>query len=511
MSPRRVVVVGYGMAGARLADAIRRHDPTGQAVRLTVLGAEPHAAYNRVLLSAVLAGSLGPDAVRLHEPGWAGRHRVELRLGGAAVAVHPDRGQVTAIGADGRRERVDYDELVLATGSTPWFPPIAGLTTSGALAEGAVAFRTLDDCRAIVAGAAGGGPVVVLGGGVLGLEAARGLALRGSRVTVVHPVGHLMERMIDPFAGRLLAERLRAGGIEVLLDTSVARYLPGVGLELAPGSGTSGVLEAAMLVVATGVRPVTALATGAGLAVRAGVVVDDQLRTSDPRIRAIGDCAEHPAASVGLVDPAWAQAEVLAELLTGANPAARYRGTRDVVRLKAGGIELTALGESLLDPADPDAEVLCLQDPGGGRYCKVVLRENRVSGAIVLGMPDTAATVTRFYDSGSPAPSDRVALLLGRALPGAAGTNPAADPAVLPPTTLVCRCNSVTKAALVRAWRHAECGVSGFDALVAGTDATTGCGSCRNTVLDIAGWLEDNPPAEDRTTHPIPRDRALPR
>ncbi|UVS77195.1 FAD-dependent oxidoreductase [Actinokineospora sp. UTMC 2448] len=475
MSARRVVVVGYGMAGARLAEEIRRRDRTGERVALTVIGAEPHAAYNRVLLSAVVAGTMDADAIRLQDADWAERTGIDLRLGVAVTAVDRDERRVRL--SDG--SAVDYDALVLATGSTAWVPPTEGLRAEdGALAEGVACFRDLDDCAAIVGRARPGAPVAVLGGGLLGLEAARGLAGRGALVTVVHPVGHLMERQLDPGAGAVLARTLAGLGIEFRLGRLAARYVPGDGLKLDDGAH----VPADLVVVSAGVRAETTLAEAMGLECDRGVLVDDALRTSDPRVHAIGDCAQHPGTVSGLVQPAWEQAEVLADLLTGAAPAARYRGTPVVTRLKARGVDLAALGE--VHAEDADAEILCLQDATRGRYAKLVLREDRVTGAILLGVPDAAAAVTQLYDAKTPAPSDRLALLLGRALPAAGA--PAHSPADLPATAVVCRCNTVSKGQLVKAWRGGACSVAD---LAATTRATTGCGGCAEAVRGIADWL----------------------
>jgi assimilatory nitrate reductase electron transfer subunit len=467
---RQVVVVGYGMAGSRLAEEIRRRDPAAERVALTVVGAESHPAYNRVLLSAVLGGSLSPDAVRLHDADWAAAHHIDLRTGTAATTL--DRAARRLTLADG--SEVDYDALVLATGSGPVVPPTEGLVTDDGLAPGVVTFRTLDDCATILASCRPGAPVAVLGGGLLGLEAARGLAGRGSLVTVVHPVGHLMERQLDPAAGAVLARTLAGLGIEVRLGVLAARYVPGDGLKLADGTQVA----ADLVVVSAGVRPATMLAQDAGLAVDGGVVVDDALRTSDPRVHAIGDCARHPGTVSGLVQPAWEQAEVLADLLTGVNPAARYRGTPVVTRLKARDIDLASLGDVR---EDGDAEVLLLTDAARGRYAKLVLRDERVAGAILLGSPDAAATITHLYDRGVPAPSDRLALLLGRT------ASPAAtSPADLPAAATVCRCNTVSKRQLVAAWRA---GARSAADLASATRATTGCGGCRDAVRGIADWL----------------------
>ncbi|GGP61145.1 FAD-dependent oxidoreductase [Saccharothrix coeruleofusca] len=477
---RKVVIVGYGMAGARLADEIRRRDPEAERVALTVLGDEAHPAYNRVLLSSVVAGSLPADAVRLHDPDWAARQRVDLRLGGSVGKIDRTRRVVHVDDTE-----VAYDALVLATGARSWLPPTKGLVDAdGTPAPGVVAFRSLDDCERIIAAAGPGAPVAVLGGGLLGLEAARGLAARGCLVTVVHPVGHLMERQLDAGAGRVLARTLTGLGIEFRLGALAAEYLPGEGLALDDGTR----VPAELVVVSAGVRAQTALAAEAGIEVDRGVLVDDALRTSDPRVHAIGDCAQHVGTVSGLVQPAWDQAAVLADRLTGTAPAARYRGTTVVTRLKARDVDLAALGDVHVEVDAPDAEVLCFQDPARGRYAKLVLRDDRVTGAIVLGAPDAAAAITQLYDRGLPAPTDRLALLLGRALPGESAT---ASPADLPSSAVVCRCNTVSKGQLVGAWRA---GATTVSALAEATRATTGCGGCKDAVCGIVDWLAASQP-----------------
>ncbi|WP_033295088.1 NAD(P)/FAD-dependent oxidoreductase [Amycolatopsis jejuensis] len=471
MSARNVVVVGYGMAGARLADEIRRRDPKAERVRLTVLGAEQHPAYNRVLLSSVVAGGMNPDTVRLHDAEWAGRSQVDLHLGVTVTRLDPAQRLVqTSTG------EFSYDSLVLATGATPWLPPVEGLEPGPEV----VTFRTLDDCARILDAARPGAPVVVLGGGLLGLEAARGLAGRGANVTVVHPYSHLLERQLDSGAGRVLARQLADLGVTFRFEVTAARHLPGDGLKLDDGS----FVPADLVVVAAGVRPEAALAEAAGLAVDRGVLVDDLLRTSDGRIHALGDCAVHPGAPAGLVQPAWEQAAVLADLLTGTDTGARYRGTRAVTRLKARDIDLAALGETHVSIEDESAEIITFDDPAGGRYGKLVVRGERVTGAILLGLPDAAAMVTQLHDRGIPVPDDRLAVLLGRALPAGAPT--AASPADLPSSALICRCNAVTKGRLIEAWRG---GAADAAALARTTRATTGCGSCRDTVDAVAEWL----------------------
>ncbi|MQA77939.1 MAG: NAD(P)/FAD-dependent oxidoreductase [Streptosporangiales bacterium] len=472
---RHVVVVGYGMAGARFAEEVRRRDPDAGRVRLTVLGAEPYRAYNRVLLSSALAGGLDLAAVETHGPDWARTSRVDVRTGTAVAAIDRARRRVWL----GDGTAVGYEGLVLATGSRPWLPPIDGLASpDGGLAAGVSVFRELDDCRRIRELVEPGDAVAVLGGGLLGLEAARGLAATGCRVTVVHPVGHLMERQLDAAAGGVLRDGMAGLGVTVRLNATAARWIPGRGLALDDGSR----LDCAAVVVAAGVRPATALADRSGLAVDRGVVVDDRLATSDPRVYAVGDCAQHRGVVGGLVQPAWEQAAVLADLLTGADPSARYGGTRPVTRLKAADLDLASAGDAHAED-DGTTEAVRVEDPRRGRYAKLVLRDDRVVGAIMLGLPDAAATVLRLFDTGDPAPADRLALLLGRAFP--AGDASPAEPAE---TDVVCRCNTVTVGAIRRAW-HA--GARSTTGLAAATRATTGCGGCHRDLETVVHRLAD--------------------
>jgi assimilatory nitrate reductase electron transfer subunit len=473
MSPRKVVIVGYGMAGARLAEELRRRDPAGAVVAVTAVGEERRQPYNRVLLSAVLSGSLTTDAVRLQDIRWAADHGVDLLLGIGAESV--DRAARVVTLTDG--STVEYDALVMATGARAWVPPVEGLlTAAGKPAAGVATFRTLDDCERIAGAADPGAPVAVLGGGLLGLEAARGLAERGCQVTVVHPMGHLMERQLDPGAGHVLARTMRELGVHVRLNATASRYVEGDGLKLDDG----GHVAADLVVVAAGVCPDTTVARGCGLAVERGVLVDDALRTSDARVHAIGDCAQHPRTAAGLVQPAWEQAGVLADLLTGTDVAARYRGTPPVTRLKARGVDLAAIGATPHTDTDADerTEVVCVTDPARGRYAKLVVRDDRIAGAILLGVPDAAATITQLYDRGASVPTDRVALLLGRALPPAPTDAFAA--------TIVCRCNTVSTEQLTAAWRG---GARTLAEVVGVTRATTGCGTCHDRVADTLDRL----------------------
>ncbi len=456
------IVIGYGMAGARCAA-----DLHALGVKTTVLGAEPHRAYNRILLSNLLAGKVDEAGVELPD------HAPDVRTGVWAVAI--DRGARTVSCSDG--SVLSYDHLVLATGATAWTPPVPGLSET---ADRVAVFRTLDDCRRILSFAATARSALVLGGGLLGLEAARGLAGRGLDVTVVHPVGHLMERQIDPDASAILAETLAGLGITVHTGVSaLSCSSSATGVTLSLSSGVS--VSADLLVVACGVRPSTSLASEAGLVVDRGIVVDDRMRTSDRHISAIGDCAQHRGAVGGLVAPAWAQANVVARILSGIEPLAAYHPAPVVTRLKANGIDLASMG-SLTD----DADDLRYADPARGTYARLRIRDDKLQAAVLLGDNPCVGQIIQLFDRGAPVPADRRALLLGRSLGGPASAQAAPSPALMPDAATVCQCNTVSKGALVRAWRD---GCRDASSLASRTRATSGCGTCVDAVRGIADWL----------------------
>ncbi len=462
----RLVVVGNGMSGHRLVTEVRARDTD---VRITVLGAERRRPYNRVLLSNVLAGTATPEQVRLLDPSWYAEHDVTARLGDAVTAI--DRDSRTVRTAGGARE--PYDTLVLATGSEAVVPPLPGV-------HRAVAFRTLDDCERIMAAAGHARGAVVIGGGLLGVEAARGLAGLGLPVTLLHLAGHLMERQLDAEAGLLLGETLAGLGVGIRTGVRVAAIhgdgATPTGVELAGGE----LLPAGLVVLACGVRPVTGLARHAGLKVDRGVVVDDEMRTSDPEIFAIGECAQHDGVVYGLVAPAWEQAAVAADLITGADKTARYRGSRLVTRLKAASVELAAMGEAQL--TDDDAEIIRFSHRSAGTYRKLVIRDDRLVGAILLGESPAVGTLTQLYDRGGPLPGDRAGLLF----PGLGAAVVADSPVRMPDSARVCQCNNVTKGGIRACW---ESGARDVAAVAAATRATTGCGTCRDAVAGIIGWL----------------------
>jgi len=479
------------MVGARFAEEVRRHDPDARRVALTILGAEHRPAYNRVLLPSLLSGSMQDRDLISHDLGWYAERQVLLRTGTAAIGLDMAARRVRTSEGDA----VGYDDLVLATGARPRIPPVPRFHRLGQLRHDITALRTIADARRLSSLAAAArrkhGRIVVLGGGVLGLEAARAMVARGTAVTVVHRGEHLMDRQLDAPAGRALAIATRAIGIDLRLAVEAVRWEPGQGLWVRPASGPDAELvRADGLLLSAGTIPETGLATAAGLRLTpsGAIAIDDALTTSDPHVYAIGDCAGHPGAAGGLVQPGWEQAAVLARRVTGADSRARYRGSSCVTRLKAAGIDLTCAGDPFPELGDPDFEVLRFED--AGRYAKLVLQDDRVAGAIVLGFPDAAAGIVQLYDRDAQVPADRLALLLGRALPEDAGT--AGTPAALPDHAIVCRCNMVTKAQLRDAWYG---GATSRPALSSATRAATGCGGCGTEIDAFADWLARTDPA----------------
>ncbi|GAA4061987.1 FAD-dependent oxidoreductase [Actinomadura miaoliensis] len=476
-TPAGIVVVGNGMAGSRLVSEIRARD---RRVALTVFGAEPQQPYNRVLLSNVLAGVTGPEQIGLVDPAWYDANDVDARLGVEVVRVDRDARRVHA--SDG--SVTPYDTLVIATGSTSFVPPIPG--TEDGLPGGVVAFRTLADCRRILDAADGARHAVVVGGGLLGIEAARGLAGRGLAVTVVHLAGHLMERQLDQGAGSVLARTLGRLGIRTVLGTSAGalatdgdRRVNAVELE----SGER--LPADVVVMACGVRPEVGLAREAGLKVDRGILVDETLRSlSDPHVRAIGECSQYGDTVYGLVAPAWEQATVLADLLTGADAGARFTGARQITRLKAASVDLVAMGETHFGDDDPEVEVMRFADASRGTYKKVAIRRDRLVGAILLGETSTAGTLTQLYDRSAPLPSDRLSLFF----PGMGGVQAADSPVRMPDAATVCHCNNVSKGQIRACW---EKGARTADEVARETRASTGCGGCRDALEGIVAWLDE--------------------
>ncbi len=502
-----IVVIGNGMVGSRFAEELQDRDVRGEH-DVIVLGEEEHEPYNRVLLTDFIAGRTSAGALVLPRPPdpGPGRRRAAVLRGRAATSV--DRNGRIVLDAAGIGHR--FDVLVFATGSRARIPALDGLA-SGKLPPGVHALRTLDDAREIVAATMNARSAVVVGGGVLGLEAATGLARRGLSVTLVHAADTLMERQLDASAGTVAVAALRAAGVSTELSATSRGVVldPGgrvAGLELSDGR----VLPAQLLVMSCGTIPEVGLAQRAGLDVQRGIVVGPDLSCArDPDVFAIGDCASPPEGGTGLIAQGWDQARRLAARLTsGARSQAPLGAdaTADVVRVKASGLDIVAMGASgARATGDAQHRVLRLSDPQQNRHVEVVVSADRVVGAVCIGAPAVAADLTVAYTRGTPIPADPAALLLR---PVTAAPSTTASPTNMPDRMTVCRCNGVTKGDIKACWSK---GARTAGDVAARTRATTGCGGCADVVAGLVDWLNTSDPDTGSFTHSqqTPADREV--
>ena len=478
----RLVVVGNGMAGARLVEEVLERGG-GDQFRITVLGDEPHGNYNRIMLSPVLAGESHEDDIVLNSHDWYADNGVHLRAGIRAERI--DTAAKTVLGSDG--SVTPYDHLVLATGSYSFIPPMTGVRgLDGGLLPGVFGFRTIDETRALLEATGRCRRAVVMGGGLLGLEAARALQGHGLQVELVHAMPWLMNAQLDAEAGAILKRSVESLGIGVHLDVLATEVLGAEhveGVVLKDGRR----LDCDLLVVAAGVRPHTDVALRSGLEVERGIVVDDRLRTDDPDVYAIGECAQHRGSVYGLVQPAWEHARVLADVLTGADPDAEYHGSRTATKLKVAGVDVATMG--VTTPEREDDEFLVISEPKRGVHLSVVIRDDRLIGATLLGDTRKVAYLTQAFDRGAPLPEERIRLLVDLS-DGAAEVGVAEMPA----ESQVCNCNGVSKSDICGAVAGG-CGSVG--AVMDATRAGKGCGSCKSLVKQIVEWAADGDVAED--------------
>lgn len=482
----RLVVVGNGMAGVRTVEEILRRTGTDR-YDITIFGEESYPNYNRILLSNVLAGTDDISNVFINSIDWYARNGVTLRMKVRVTSI--DRWAKKVFASDGTATA--YDKLIIATGSRPYFPPIAGMRDhDGQLIDGVFGFRTLDDCKAMLDRARLSSTAVVIGGGLLGLEAARGMLARGLEVHLVHGSQDLMNQQLDSEAAGILRSTVHRLGITVHLNkkTSALTGAPRVkGIIFEDGSK----LDADMVVVTTGVRPNAELAAAAGLTVQRAVVTDDTMRSvDDPSIYAVGECAEHRGQVYGLVAPLWEQAAALADNITSHNTKSVYLGSKIATKLKVMGVELATMG--LKSPTREDDEVVKFLEPKRGVYKSVVLRDDKLIGATLLGDLSKVAFLLQAFDQGTPMPEERHSLLFDIGAP-----DKQLSVAELPDDTQVCNCNGVDKATLVAAVNGGHRSLKG---VMSATRAGTGCGSCKDLISDIVelacgGSAEEDPSA----------------
>lgn len=452
---KKLVVVGNGMAGIACVEQILKHTPK---FNITIFGDETHVNYNRILLSSVLAGEKSPDDIILNGPDWYQKNSIDLRLGVHITDV--DANARTVTGDDG--SVVHFDKLLLATGSSPIIPSIEDVKK-----DGVFVFRNLDDTSALLARCRPGRKAVVIGGGLLGLEAARGLQVQGCDVTVVHLMEWLMERQLDSTGGSYLAAKMNQMGITVLLGLSTTRILGNGHVEGVEFKG-GGSIPAELVVVAAGIRPNVTLGESAGLEIKRGIVVNDYMETFHPDIYAVGECVQHNGICYGLVAPLLEQGKVLAATISG-NKGPRYQGSVTAAKLKIMGVDVFSAGE-IADKLD-GSEVIRYEDASLGMYKKLTLKNNKLTGVILVGEIDDSHRYMDWLRASADLSTMRRQLLFP-----AAAEDAGLDVAELADSETICGCMGVTKGAIISSIH--EKGIQTLAQLKECTRASTGCGSC---------------------------------
>lgn len=467
---QRLVLVGNGMAGVRTLEELLKIAP--DLYDITVFGAEPHPNYNRILLSPVLAGEQTLDEIVLNPRDWYAEHGITLHTGKTITRI--DRVKRVVEAADGTTAA--YDRLLLATGSLPFILPIPGKDLAGV-----IGYRDIADTQVMIDAAARYRHAVVIGGGLLGLEAANGLARRGMQVTVVHLMPWLMERQLDEVAGQLLQQSLAQRGIRFEMGVQTEALIPdAAGRVMAVRFKDGRELPADLVVMAAGIRPHTALAASAGLLCERGVVVTDTLQTvTDPRIYAVGECAAHRGIAYGLVAPLFEQAKVCATHLAQFG-IGRYTGSAVSTKLKVTGIDLFSAGNFM---GGEGTEEILLSDPVGGVYKKLVLQDDKLVGAVLYGDTVDGSWYFKLLRQGRPVADIRDRLMFGESSLGDTGHAGVNKAAAMADSDEVCGCNGVTKGAICKAIKAQ--GLFTLDEVRKHTKASASCGSCTGLVEQL--------------------------
>jgi len=477
MKKQKLVVVGNGMAGMRAVEELLKLAP--DLYDITVFGAEPHPNYNRILLSPVLAGEMTINDIILNPLGWYADNGIRLHVGKLVTKI--DRTARKVIAADGTEE--EYDRLLLATGSTPFMLPVPGNDLPGV-----ISYRDIKDTDEMIATAATHRHAVVIGGGLLGLEAANGLKLRGMDVTVVHLMPWLMERQLDKVAADMLKASLEARGLKFLLEKQTEALLGGesgrvaaIRFKPAPGYDPEDGLEipADLVVMAAGIRPNTALAESARLHCNRGIVVNDTMQTYDPRIYAVGECVAHRGIAYGLVAPLFEQAKVCANHLANFG-IARYTGSVTSTKLKVTGIDLFSAGNFM---GGAGTDEIVLNDAAGGVYKKLVVKNDTLVGAVLYGDTADGGWYFQLVKDGQNIRELRDQLLFGQNHVGDGGHAGVSKAASMPDEAEVCGCNGVCKGDIVKAIKNQ--GLFTLEDVRKHTKASSSCGSCTGLVEQI--------------------------
>jgi len=465
MRKQRLIVIGAGMASGRVLDHLIEADP--DAFDITLFNAEPRGNYNRIMLSPVLAGDKSYEEIVTHDDAWYATHNVACRFGEAIARVDTAAKAVTTQTG----EVLAYDKLLLATGSTPFIIPLPGHDL-----DGVIAYRDLEDTRKMMA-MGPGNRVVVIGGGLLGLEAAAGMAARGVDVTVVHIMGHLMERQLDETAGFLLRTSLEEKGITILCGANSQQVLGADGHVRALRLDDGTELPCDLLVMAVGIRPNAALAQTAGLAVGKGIHVDDQMITSDNDVLAVGECVEHDGVLFGLVAPLYDQAKVAAQTLLGQQAAFTQKSLS--TKLKVTGCDLFSAG----DFADGTGrEDIVFRDPARGIYKRLVIEGDRLIGAVMYGDTADGNWFFGLIRDATPIEQMRETLIFGPAYQGGTQSDPLSAVAALPRDAEICGCNGICKGTITDAIAG---GATDLVAVRTATKASASCGTCTGLVEQL--------------------------
>jgi nitrite reductase (NADH) large subunit len=463
---KKLVIIGNGMAPGRMLDELFEKAPGLYDV--TIFNAEPRVNYDRIMLSPVLSGEKAYEDIIIHSDDWYAAHGATLHKGAKVARIDREAKTVTAENG----VTASYDKLVIATGSSPFIIPVPGHDLPGVLA-----YRDLDDVSKMLDIAARKGRAVVIGGGLLGLEAAYGLKRQGMEVTVIHLMPTIMERQLDPAAAYLLEKALTERGIEIVTKANTKRILGEdkvTGIELEDGR----IIDAEMVVMAVGIRPASGLAKDAGIACNRGIVVDDGMMTSDPDVFALGECAEHRGICYGLVAPLYESARVLADRLTGGS--AEYQGSVVNTKLKVTGINLFSAG----DFADgDDRQEIVLRDANAGVYKRLILKDNRIIGAVLYGETADGSWFFDLMKRQVDITEMRDTLIFGQAYQGGAQLDPTAAVAALPDDAEICGCNGVCKSKITGT--ISAKGLTTLDEVRAHTKASASCGSCTHLVEQL--------------------------
>jgi len=469
MKKQKLVMVGNGMAGCRTLEELLKLAP--DLYEITVFGAEPHPNYNRIMLSPVLAGETKFEDIVLNDLAWYCDNGITLHTGKQVTKI--DRKARKVIAADGTEAY--YDRLLLATGSSPFILPVPGKGLPGV-----IAYRDIADTEAMIEAAQHHRHAVVIGAGLLGLEAANGLVLRGMDVTVVHLADWIMERQLDQTAADLLQKSLEAKGLKFLLGKQTAELIAGesgrvAAIRFKDGTG----IPADLVVMAVGIRPNTALAESAGIHCERGIVVDDTLQTYDPKIYAVGECVAHRGIAYGLVAPLFEQAKVCANHLAQMG-IGRYAGSVTSTKLKVTGIDVFSAGNFM---GGEGCEDIVLADPSAGIYKKLVIKGDILAGAVLYGDTGDGAWYFQLLKDKQNVADIRDHLMFGSHHVGDVGHAGASQAATMPDTAEVCGCNGVCKGDIVKAIKTH--GLFTLEDVRKHTKASSSCGSCTGLVEQI--------------------------